>query len=317
MATFRNARRAARWGAFVFCAGTMAAFARDCPGQEPAAAEKPEVAGEPPETADVDYRDVFARMRKSSSTWIVWDDPGPIAREFLPTADDELLERMRADDDNGIAFTAAWEAIRRRVQEGEPTPRWVDAAALNRFVGFVEGRLRVPLPREWTEGVLSAWVTSQKMICFQSIEEKFDVETEAGWRVSGVDEANDFEDQLRITVGGHDLTVPASLRSDSFFSWQRFASVAHDSRRCYVAHFGPGPFSYTLYCLDLESGDRKWVTTVQVTLRHYGGGVPGVHRVWIVPRKKTVVVFGLCCGAYIEVFRKSDGRNLYRFCTDY
>src|SRR5438552_7670893 len=57
----------------------------------------------------------------------------------------EALRQLKADPHDTIALQAAWEQVQRSFPENEsPTP--VQAAKIERFLGFLEGRGRVQIP---------------------------------------------------------------------------------------------------------------------------------------------------------------------------
>src|SRR5262249_50953281 len=74
---------------------------------------------------------------------------------------------LRAHESDEIALRAAWEEILLRIPE---TTRLnavrPDQRLLQRFVGFVEGRLRANVPKWWEDTLLDAQAYSRYNLCF-------------------------------------------------------------------------------------------------------------------------------------------------------
>jgi hypothetical protein len=75
------------------------------------------------------------------------------ARQLAVNATPEELQKQAADANDGVAIRAAWEEVRRRLsQDIAARPKnseWTSFKGIDRFVGFVEGRLRIPVPQWW------------------------------------------------------------------------------------------------------------------------------------------------------------------------
>ena len=76
------------------------------------------------------------------------------------TASKEELDRLKTCRQSGIAIRAAWEEIRRTIPADTPrresTNRRINSEAMQRFLGFVEGRLPVRLPWWWKDAMARA-----------------------------------------------------------------------------------------------------------------------------------------------------------------
>lgn len=77
--------------------------------------------------------------------------------KFLPTSTRTELGRLVAVSDCTAVMAAGWERVRRTMpetmQEAAVTP---DILAISRFLGLIEGRLQVPIPKTWEETVKCA-----------------------------------------------------------------------------------------------------------------------------------------------------------------
>ena len=75
--------------------------------------------------------------------------------DLLGKASPGYLGKLQQDPHDGIALMAAWQWVRNSIPDTTKSDAdWtgpvgrLDRAAVHRFVGFVEGRLKVPVP-DW------------------------------------------------------------------------------------------------------------------------------------------------------------------------
>ncbi len=87
---------------------------------------------------------------------------GAAAQRLFAEASVQDIQRLCFDEDNSIAFCAAWRRLEVQMAAKFVGPDRAAAivdipSTLSReFLGFVEGRLRVPTPDAWTQNLLSA-----------------------------------------------------------------------------------------------------------------------------------------------------------------
>jgi len=212
-------------------------------------------------------------------------------------------------------MAAGWERVRRTLPETEQddnvTP---DLLAITRFLGLIEGRLQVPIPKTWEETVKAAHGRSQRSIGFprsdlvlvaRASEEKWRVERDgAHWLVKK-------DSQL--------IKLPA----EDALGWVLHATVECAGEKAYVALYG-APFAYTLFATDKSNGKVIWSSKVWGPSKVWPPGVivntsgSDWHVVTTRSSGETLVVFGFSGSAvYIEVFDCKTGENRCRFSTAY
>jgi hypothetical protein len=236
-------------------------------------------------------------------------------------ATDEELRQLTAHPNSGLALAAGWERVRRTVpvarQKNIVCP---DKCVLCRFLGLVEGRVQVPVPRVWCTAVEAAKSYGCSSIQFPLLALQHDVE--GGYRVPGVNCPVFPEGRVSVRREGDRLLLTLNSRTWSLLDkgYGRpppvRALLAKD--RLFVAVYISAPAPFHLYALDSSSGDVIWSTKVWAE----GGFVDytgvGSHEVEMQVQGNCVVVFGVAGGAmYIETFDTSTGKNMWRFGTGY
>jgi hypothetical protein len=101
----------------------------------------------------------------------------------LRTSDIKTIEKTAPD---GIALRAAWEEVLRSfptgIQEKETS---LDVRLLSRFLGFLEGRLRVTVPASWEKSFLGMAGYSRRNLFPADLEPSPYHETELGFVCPG------------------------------------------------------------------------------------------------------------------------------------
>lgn len=192
--------------------------------------------------------------------------------------------------------------------------RRLDLLAITRFLGLIEGRLQVPIPKAWEETVKSAMGYGRKRIWFPP---RLDLAMAARndgqwplerngthWLVKKVNQS------IKIPADDHDPATDAS--------------VACASEWAYVAVYDSLSDAYRLFAVDQHSGSVIWSSKVW---GRSSVSPPGV----IVGRSgsdwhfantrlsgEMLVVFGFSGQAlYVEAFDRKTGKNRCRFSTAY
>ena len=202
----------------------------------------------------------------------------------------------------------------------------ISPEALQRFLGFVEGRLRVRQPKWWKDAMAKAeygfgTADAQGREVWTSAPPDFYVLRQPGIREIQVPtgtSAVPTSGGLRVTVGRETFIVPKSVVA-GVKDHCLIAFPADDDR--FVATLHPGlPVAYPLFCISRSSGKIIWQAQVWLG-DNIGGSIGGY-----VPPPPTsievadgvVYVFGTGYWlAYVEAFSLADGKNLLRFSTSY
>jgi hypothetical protein len=104
-------------------------------------------------------RDLVQEAIEAESTG---DDVWDIHQELFVAAPVQRLEKLKTEKHDGIAIHASWELMRRTMKRviasDDKGSKWnrVDKGAMQRFIGFVEGRLEINLPQGFETMLLRA-----------------------------------------------------------------------------------------------------------------------------------------------------------------
>lgn len=228
------------------------------------------------------------------------------------------IEPLRFHESDTIAIRAAWESVRRSVpEEGFDERRAIEADVMQRFLGFLEGRIRSPLPSWWE----TAWMQ-------MSARER------DGWL---------FDDPQIYGEGPHGAKIPEGFEISESAD---FYLVRSGERTCRVAlklnrfrhqglktHAIPATFTgdrlligfcdylaqgFKLYCIDWRTSKVVWSVDAWAGNSIIFGSGPaiGSHSVEIVVERGRVFLFGMdLVRAYVECFSLQDGARDFKFST--
>jgi hypothetical protein len=234
--------------------------------------------------------------------------------ELLSTSTSDQLDRLVCDPDSTIAMAAGWERVRRTMPEVDKQ-RFVaaDGFAISRFLGLVEGRTHVPIPKTWEETVKSARGPCQTHIGFE-YPKAFRKEIE-----SAVWEATREGPNWLVKKGDQLIKVPAA--DGGMFS---DATVELSHQRTYVTIY-VSKSQCELYALDPASGKVEWTSKVWGASKAWTSeamflieGGPGYIYVSVHSWRDMVVVYGHSnSDVYLEAFDSKTGENRFRFSTAY
>ncbi|MEX0712665.1 MAG: hypothetical protein WD278_09965 [Pirellulales bacterium] len=217
------------------------------------------------------------------------------------------LEQLRFHKNLSIALSAAWEEVRlaiRRLPRGTP----VDLGTA-RFLGYVEGRLGVPVPEIWGNVVAGARAQDRGLAKFKRPD------TGYGRAAPGISVTR-RGNSLFLQSG--DVLVPLPL--DVRKQLPNDMSVQLGQQEGYVAVSDSMlASSFPLFRIDPQSGEILWKTEVWGSgFTPIQSGVGFYHWVGLVREKELLIVFGVDFhAAYIEGFAVADGSNVFRFTTAY
>jgi hypothetical protein len=264
---------------------------------------------------------------------------------LFKSPDRNLNRRLKCVPQDGVALRAALEEARLgpmppKDDGGTKLDRTAGAA---RFLGFVEGRLGLPLPEWWEEAIQKASFDVRSPIRVQprgeAREEAIQKKLFDGrrWVMAGTPRESpyhqvafgDFKKGMpkgqsvravgagaALTIGDETAAVSAEVVKRHLTPAMCLSAVIDDGR-CFVACHNEFSFSYDLLCLD-RKGDLVWKATVWDSA--YDGGVTGqwYEYVSVVVKGGRVYVFGTGISCfYIEAFEKADGKSVFRFANWY
>jgi hypothetical protein len=191
------------------------------------------------------------------------------------------------------------------------------------FVGFVEGRLNVVIPRTWEENILSAEANSQMTIQFPNVQRKPGGfrKTASGYFAPSSVDVKTVDNGLHVLMGESEFRLDDALVERSRAKLGRVtglsALIAGES--CYVALYTDDSHPYYMHCVERESSKLLWTANVWAGLPEGVLSRSGSrHLVNMVLKDGVLYLFGTCfeCG-YIEAVEVAGGKSIFRFSTAY
>jgi hypothetical protein len=269
-------------------------------------------------------------------------DVGELAdvyQNLLNQASNETIDRLKMSCNTGIAIRASWEVVRRTMTAallGTDEPERIDPEAMQHFLGFVEGRLRINPPKWWKCRMARAMYRNSEdwmvLLGPEWIRPMPYSETKsfiAAPRGTSVERENGG---LRIVLEqGKVLYVPEAVLKQAEQEnnldrrigerLRRLDAVVVDKERFLVAFYMDNQETeYPLFCLGCSSGKVLWKANVWAGYSHLAGRPHDffVHLTDIRIADGVIYVFGLTSlSAYIEGFSLTDGKNKFHFSTSY
>ena len=270
-----------------------------------------------PAQEDQRRKEVLAQIKRVREAS---EDPFPFVgalKKLFALANTEELRELKADASESLALDAAWQLVLQSVsaKDAEEGKR-INPLEIERFLGLVEGRLRVRLPRVWENAFASVRSAGPGRISLsRPVGEALALLTDIGWV--------GFQTELIRTKSGYMLksaTRTVDLGPDILSPELDKQSLPrtfaqYDHSLWYVVVFRNQPNnSSNLYCLE-ESGKLVWKANVYAEGAIDTGGLSLSPIISLTVTDSAVLAFGATSEAYIEGFGKKDGKNLFRFST--
>ncbi|MCH7987543.1 MAG: hypothetical protein IID46_00170 [Planctomycetes bacterium] len=278
-------------------------------------------------------------------------------KQLVGKASKKQLREYKTHSHNSIALHAAWEEAKRsttisraqlsKLENGAAVSSItinMNRPALQQFISFMEGRLRVTPPNWWRTKVrrartywniddelsfprIDSWFIEDKRVLPYS-KYKGQVST-----LSEIDLTNLTDGRLKVTSEKLSCTIPARyleaakkrFSEKNQTTWPDLLGLTAwmDDKHCIFGFHYWLPDGFTLHCIDRKTTKHIWSTEV----RGYGyfGGFSGAAtlRHWVEIRRRgdKLFLFGIkqTWGgkAYIEGHSMKDGTNLFHFTTSY
>ena len=223
------------------------------------------------------------------------------------------LRELKAHPHDSVAVRAAWETVSRAAdRDPNKDGEFVGRAEMQRFLGFVEGRLDIVLSESLEATLLKARHSNG---VYFSPEKFYPTErTAAGPTTArGTGAVKDESaDTLVLTKGGRSLGVPSDVLGDDLKAGLLFDISGENA---FVATYSSPCMGYDLKCVSVGSGETRWTAPVRAQTL----GIPpsqGFHVATAQTAGRVVYVVGVCNDAfYVEGFAIEDGRPVMRFST--
>ncbi|MFZ1934213.1 MAG: hypothetical protein WCB27_13445 [Thermoguttaceae bacterium] len=256
----------------------------------------------------------------------------PIYEKMCEGASEGTLDDLKTNKHTGIDIRAAWEMVRRTMNanlHGDDEPERIDPKAIQRFLGFLEGRLSTRLPSWFESRLLRAGYHNRRdwMICpgLHWIHPYPEVGPDVNHiLVSRGMSVTKAPDGLKLVLGREVLSVPATvmkiaerIRDGSGEEAVSLNAMVVDRERFLIVIYTAECQEYPLLCVSRSTGKVIWQALVWPGIPRVAGD-PFSQLTDIRIAKSTVLIFGLTdSSAYVEGFSLADGKNRFHFCTSY
>lgn len=284
-------------------------------------------------------------VMRAEDLWEYWD----ACEELYRGRTDTQVLALKFHSDIGIALSAAWVEFlssSQPVQRNNSKGFDFDVASIERFLGFVEGRLGVPLPKAWNQRIVRGrfgWgppglsriqpprevsILRKWFIGFRDGESQERAVSPVG--LFAEEEISINEEMTELITNRVHIVLPpdvvSQLRDSDSDDIQKilglekigkYLSVLVSEEHSYVALFSGECRYFCLTCIENDGGSVKWTAPI------WAGEPPTMgdphsngHAVYIAEREGLVIVFGVSRpNAYIEGVNASDGTPAFRFYT--
>lgn len=240
-----------------------------------------------------------------------------LLRRLFHGADETKLRALRVGGNDTLAVRAAWE----RIRAGLPSEDLEDAckikeAALQRFIGFVEGRVGITVPDWWEKAMMNARAYSRSNVFFEKPTLEKYKKTSGGFRAPKPIQVIGDDGSFTITDGVSLAILGKALCEYSEKHLNGEIDAMFSDARCYIVVHANRCSPYRLFCTENKSGRIVFEKSVWASAQsgHYSG--VGWHWVDILVVKGRVWVFGVGDdGAYLESFDTRSGVSTFRFGT--
>jgi hypothetical protein len=221
----------------------------------------------------------------------------------------ELGELMH-DPSGIVAVRSAWEAEARRIAVGDEA----DALRMQRFLGFVEGRVGAAPPVAWERGLLTV-TSGGSATRFFPTPPKVNA-TRSRFRVPDDISFEVVDGFGRIKVADRSTSFPIGVLDELSDSDNPTLAAIVDVDCGVVAAYSDTGDPLVLVCLESKTGTVKWNAYGWGTGMAIATGQGHSHTVELVIANGGVFVFSIgAFAATIERFDLENGKATFRFCT--
>jgi len=233
-------------------------------------------------------------------------------KALLDKADRKKLRQLKHVSETGVALRAALEDVRLTAK-----PERVDAQAISRFLGFVEGRLDIQLPTWWEETIASATLDPTGRIVPGFPQRWLTDDTPQDFPELAKLEQTQSPTHTRVRIGKQTVLLTPEVFEIRGKAMANTAGYL-DEDVCILALHSDSGQSYSLLCLDRRTGGIRWKSEVWAGASEVVAIGKWYEIVEIVTKGKRVFVIGSgVFHFYIEGFDRETGKAEFRFVNWY
>jgi hypothetical protein len=234
----------------------------------------------------------------------------------------QLIRQLKGLPEDGVALRAAWEEVLldAKFPKDKVNPKLDQPIAVARFLGFIEGRLRLSLPDWWEEAVEAAFLGGcGRVVPGVPKPWPYHVVPFRDWTIGmPLGQSIQENDKAVVLKSGDETAAVSAVFVKEHFGKPECLSILIDKDRSFVAYHNDFGYSFSLLCLDRKSGNLIWKATVWDWANDLGTSGPWYDHVAVVGNDQRVFVIG--CGVscfYIEAFERASGKSIIRFANWY
>jgi hypothetical protein len=229
------------------------------------------------------------------------------------------IGELTGHENASLALRGAWHSMVVDSPGYGRAERLRDQQGAHRFLGFLEGRLRMSPPSWWRDVLLDARFDTDGNPRF-SYDERWSLYGKSGsqFRVHAGISAVSSNGEVKVSDGAISLSIPGvALKELSQGGGNEQLDVLLKRETSILAAHSSSGFGFPVIALDTQTGRILWKVNAWGAGVTRGFGV-SYHRVSMILHHNEVVVFGVDPRAlYVEGYSVSGGDVLYRFCTGY
>lgn len=225
----------------------------------------------------------------------------------LMDVSDERIAELLDSTDASLALFAGWQQVRRALPRDEETSFGnLDPIALSRFLGLVEGRVGMRVPKAWESRFRTGDTTRSKYTVYKSIQNSssrrllrsISRQKDEPWSVN-------LSDRILMITDDRPRTT-ANL------------AIAEDTDSIYVTLYSEYEGESNLMAIDRETGKHKWHSPLIFGDISFFTGTGHWNSLELKVNEASVVAFGMRNGSpYINAFDKVTGNATCRFSTEF
>ena len=242
-------------------------------------------------------------------------------RALFELAGKERLSQLKFHENNSIAINSAWkEAMNSLPDDDTNSIVPSDPIALNRFVGFAEGRLQIAVPKWWIATLIPDASIKHK----KNRKNREPTKDDLVYHNSGLNSVSSpvgtslthEGDQTKLKIGNESITLPLAI-SSGLDSYGVGVSGCFTADHCFVCVHDIVGSPHSAWAISRKSGKIEWERRV---CGCWYWGTTGHHesRVSVAIQNGKLVIFGEAgTGFYLAGLSPESGKVLFEFSTGY
>jgi hypothetical protein len=234
---------------------------------------------------------------------------------YLTTISDAMdtgqIRKLVLSSDDNASILAAWESVRRQKSD-----RTIPRDEIMKFIGFIQGRLRMELTDTWRKSLLVAFANLSRDDRNKLLDDVLKVKSELSAAAQAKLEVRAENLVIKLDATGKASTFEILAKRPESVKLHGGAIVAiqSDSKYAYVAEFSNGFGNFPVHAFDLETATIKWTAQVFGEYPPQLGGRP-IRVVEIFADESRLFILGSGNFVFLEVFDRTSGRPLVRFAA--